>query len=158
VEKNLLIFLLQGIPEGMASAYFGLTVFGLRFKTIDIIVIGLLHALMALFVRSLPFTFGVHGVILAVWLTVVIYLRLRCPIIKAIGATLLSGGMLAIFETVLFIVLINGFGMEYEAILANPVQRTLVGLTSPFVLILLAAIFTIAHLGARGSKGRNASV
>jgi len=158
VGQQIVVFLLQGIPEGMASAFFGLSVFNIRFKKNDIVVIGLLHALMAILVRSLPFTFGVHGVILAAWLTLVIFFRVHCPIMKALGATLLSGGMLAVLETIMFFIVVNGLDVPYDDVLADPLLRTLLGLSCPSILAILAGVIVSmrSHFKQKRGRGLNA--
>ena len=59
-----LLFFFQGILEGIAMAYFGLTIFRFRFRLDDLLTIGLLIAVMGFIVRQLPLSFGVHSIIL----------------------------------------------------------------------------------------------
>lgn len=150
-----LLFFFQGILEGIAMAYFGLTIFRFRFRLDDLLTIGLLIAVMGFIVRQLPLSFGVHSIILVGWMVLLICWRLKAKVSKAFGAALVTSGTLAVLETIMFALAIGVFGMSYDGIMNHAGLRTLFGLMCPSAMFLIAWLIKImCGTGKRSIKGR----
>lgn len=136
----LLVWLLQGVPESLALATFVMSNEKRKLQWNIILTIGLIQAVISYIVRLLPFTPGVHTMILMTTLSVLSIWIGKIEMKKAVKINIIVVAFLIIFEAVFFNLMIYLKIVSYEALSSDQIVRILFG-TPQTILILLAAYF-----------------
>jgi len=143
LQLPLLAWLLQGIPECIASTALVMVIGTGRLQWDKIIFIGLCQACLAYLVRLLPITFGVHTIFLTISLAVLV-----STIGKVRFKTALAGSILIIFVIVScescshFFISINGLATN-EDMVNSVLCWVVMGLPQIIIISLLALILKI---------------
>ncbi|MGQ9497581.1 MAG: hypothetical protein ACUVRC_04495 [Desulfotomaculales bacterium] len=139
--------LIQGIPEVIAGAAlcFALAGVGLRWR--HIIPLGVASALVMYVIRLLPLPFGVHTIILCVFLAGYLRLVFRITVLRALCAAFITIGLVILFESVCSIALFEVTGLSYAQVKTNRLVWALFGW--PQVVLLFASAFLVEYLRRR---------
>lgn len=142
-------WLLQGIPEtiGAVALIMAMGTRQLPWKTI--LQIGLIQAVSAYLIRLLPFTPGVHVIVITSTMAVLVYWLGKLGIKKAVIFSAIVCVIITIFEF-LFFNLVSVLGIvTFSDILEDVTKRII--FTYPQVI----GLFLLAFLFGRGKKTEN---
>ena len=134
----LLVWLLQGIPECIALATFLMSGEKKRLQWKVIFTIGLIQAVMCYFVRILPFTPGVHTLVLITTLAFLGIVIGKIEMKKAVTLSVVIMAFLIIFEAVFFYLMIYLKVVSYEALSSNQYVRILIGIPQTTAIFLIS--------------------
>ncbi len=151
LNSPLFAFLVQGIPESLMLILAGLTINNVKCTAKSLLLAALIYTPTAFLVKRLPFTFGIHTIILVFILsiylnTLIVKNALRSLVVSLSGITLQ-----ALVESLLLWSLVNVFRLDLATIFGNPTNRTLLGLIVPSVMLLISLLF----IAARKRRAKN---
>ncbi len=145
----LLALLFQGIPEQIAVITLALILARTRLEWKKIVLLSIILAFTAYFVRMFPITFGIHTIILIGLLFVFLIQLFQTSVIVALKSSLISMLILIIVEYVSFTILTNLFRISFDTCLTNVPIRILLGMPQVFVLFILAFIILKVRKGRK---------
>lgn len=134
-------WLLQGIPESLALAAFGLALAKEKLEIRKITIMGIILAVFLYIIRLLPLTFGVHSILsmfsLALLLTFFIKIRFSRSLLYALIVII----TLAAAETVFFSLIFSITGISYEELAKNIFLYIAGGWPQIILIFILALLF-----------------
>lgn len=136
----LTLLIIQGYPESVALIYLAYSVAGVKWETKRILWMALLYIATVFVIRSLPISFGIHGIILIIVLTIYLNLIGKIDQLKALKASLISFAFLSIVEALVFKIIISITGISFEIIASNIYIRILSGYPPTFILFVIAIL------------------
>lgn len=136
----LIQWLLQGIPENLALACLILALAGRKLKLKNVLIIGLLQAVVLYVVRSLPITFGVHTIVAIISLALFLNLTVKEKFSKGLLFSLISYVVLGIFETSFLGISFKLLGLNTGQMPENVLLVSLLGLPQVVATFLLALL------------------
>lgn len=140
-----LAWLLQGIPECIALAALSVTLAGGSITREKVIKIGCFQAVTTYIVRLMPFTPGVHVLILLTSLAFFLIFLGKINLKLSVIASAITICLLLVFE-VLYNTLIFTLGIvKPDELMSSTVLRIMLGY--PQVIFLFASAFLINKLG-----------
>ncbi|MHB8158220.1 MAG: hypothetical protein ACYDEQ_12625, partial [Desulfocucumaceae bacterium] len=142
---SVLFMFTTSFPEAMLITYFAIQFMGGRPRLPDILLIGLIQAVVAYIVRSLPIPFGLHTVILLVSFAALIHLIARVPLAAASIGTIAGFLVLVLIEPVVNVMVVLVTGQSTESLFYDPYKRLLVAI--PILLIMLLITLILKRFG-----------
>jgi len=128
-------------PEAMLASYFAIQFMGYRPRLPDVVIIGLIYAVVAYIVRSLPIPMGLHTILLIMSITVLIHLIARVSLWAAsIGS--IAGAFLSLLSDAAasqFVMFVTGQTME--SLLDSHYKRMLVSIPALSIMFLIVLLF-----------------
>lgn len=100
MKPSLLLWLFQTLPESLASASLAVVLCAGKIVWKRIFLIGLPFAVAVYLVRSLPFAFGVHFIVLTIIMAMLLTVWLKIPFSRGLLTAFIVGIILAVIETV----------------------------------------------------------
>ena len=149
LQLPLLAWILQGIPECLASTALVMIVGTGRLQWDKIVFIGLCQACLAYLVRLLPITFGVHTIFLTISLAVLV-----STVGKVRPNVSLAGSILVMFVIIFcetcgrWVINLNGL-ITNEEMVNSVFCWVLMGLPQIIILSLLVLMFKIKFKNGR---------
>ncbi len=138
MEISILQWLFQGIPECLALAALAIVLAGRGFEARNIILIGLLQAVAAYLVRLLPLSFGVHFVMLIVFLAILLNVLLKTRLSRSLLAALGALIILAAAEVAFVSLMYSIVGIPFEEVKQDLVMWIIYGWPHIIFIFLLA--------------------
>ncbi|RJE49330.1 MULTISPECIES: hypothetical protein [unclassified Dehalobacter] len=136
----IIALILQGIPEQIAVVTLAYVIAGMPFVRKRIISMGIILALTSYLLRVFPILFGLHTVIMLVFLFVLLFFWGKSNFYAALVASLLSFLALIIGETVCLSLLMPLFHVSAEMLNTDVGLRILITLPQVFVLFIVSLI------------------
>lgn len=136
----LVAFILQGIPECMATITLAFVLAEIRLKWKNIALYGFILALVTYFVRLLPITFGTHTVIFMGFVFILLIYFFQVSIFTAFKASLISYLLLIIIEYTCLSLFSALYNLSFEVFLTDVTIRILATLPQVFILFIIAFI------------------
>jgi len=138
--KDLLIFLLQGVPETIGTLSLSLALAGAPLRWKQITILGIFLAIIIFIVRSLPLATGLHTV--AVLLVTVFILNkfTRVPLTKSFMVVLISIFSLAIVEYVIHWLFLQLSSYDLNLLMSQKILWAVLGLPQAIIIIALAVL------------------
>lgn len=149
MEISITTLLLQGIPEMIAVTTLGFIIAKLDLEWKKIILIGCVMGFMAFVIRSLPVTFGVHTIVLLVFIILCLN-RFGAPHFLAIISGVLAFLSLAICETLVSLVLFEAFELSPIIVAHNDFLKIITGI--PQVLMIFLLSYLVVKFRRRETK------
>lgn len=140
MEIPLLALLFQGIPESIGIALLAYVIAGVPLKKGRIVVLGLIYAFSAYFIRLIPATFGVHSIFLLGIMFIYLIKVEACSVLTALKAGLVSQVVLIVIETIFLSINMSLTGLPPEELLNNIILRIITGLPQATAMYLVAYI------------------
>jgi len=133
--------LTTSFPEAMLITYFSIQFMGGRPRLPDILLIGLIQAVVAYIVRSLPIPMGLHTILLILSFAVLIHLIARVSLWAASIGSIAGVLVVILVEPVVsqFVIFITGLTME--SLLDDHFKRILVSMPVFFIMLLIILLF-----------------
>lgn len=147
----LLALVLQGIPEQIAVVVLSLVIARTQLNWKKIIGIGIILAFLAYFVRLTPIPFGIHIILLIVFLTGFLIKITKGNMSLSLIASMTSFLTLALFELVSLSISMPLLGFTATDLYTNEWIRILLG--EPHVILLFVFAFFVNRFLSR--KGKN---
>lgn len=129
--------LLQDLPESLALTLAVFSLLNLRLRDKRVLWIALLMTLINL-VRLLPVAFGMHSVILAISLAILVSFFTKVKLSRALIAVLISFAVIVTAELIYMGPLLNLTGLKYEVVFNNPFLRSAFALPDLTIILLIA--------------------
>ena len=139
--------LIQGIPEVIAGVALCFALAGVGLKWRHIVPLGVAGAVAIYLIRLLPLPFGVHAIILYVFLAGYLRLVFRITVLRALYAGFIVIGLVILFESVCTVTLFKVTGLSYAQVKTNRLLWALFGW--PQVVLLFASAFLVEYLRRR---------
>lgn len=128
-------------PEAMLASYFAIQFMGGRPRLPDVVVIGMIYAVVAYIVRNLPIPMGLHTILLLMSIIVLIHLIARVSLwMAAIGS--IAGALLSLLADAAasqFVMFVTGQTME--SLLDSHYKRMLVSIPALSIMFLTVLLF-----------------
>ncbi|KUO50327.1 MAG: hypothetical protein APF76_11500 [Desulfitibacter sp. BRH_c19] len=141
---------LQGIPESTALVFLSMVLLKAKFNWKTVLLLGIIQTTGALFIRLLPFAFGVHTVLLMLFLSFIISYAIKYDMIKVIPAALGSGIFLIVYEFIAFKFLMYQFNISLETVIESPILR--IAIATPQTILLFLTGFIILFMRRHKTK------
>lgn len=135
-----LAWLLQGIPECIALVALSVSLTGGSTNRVKIIKIGLFQALTTYIIRLVPFTPGVHVLILLTSLSFFLILFFKINLKLSVIASAITVSLLLVFEAVFNTALFALKIIRPEDLINNTLLRTFMGYPQVVFIALLALL------------------
>jgi len=147
---SVLIMMTISFPEAMLMAYFAIQFMGGKPKLMEVILIGLVQAVVAYIVRSLSIPIGLHTIIQIISFITLIYVVSRVSLwIAAIGITV--GAIIEIiFEIITAQVMLKVIGITIEDVINDHYMRIFFYI--PVALSILITIVVFKKYGITFGK------
>lgn len=122
---SVLFMLTISFPEAMLASYLAIQFMGVRPRLIEVVLVGLIQAVVAFIVRSLPIPVGLHTIILVISISVLIHLISRMPFLSsAIGVIIVI--IINILEEVVVVqIMTAATGLSLDIVVNDPYLRLL---------------------------------
>lgn len=132
--------LFNSFPESIIIVILGLQLMGQELNALKIIIISIISAVSAFFVRSLPLPYGVHTIMGVLILTLLLFWihRIECKV--AFASALLAISCLITTQLTISSLFLKISGLTIKEILSNNILRILVPLPELLVLGVTAFI------------------
>ncbi|HHV72836.1 MAG TPA: hypothetical protein GXX38_09550 [Clostridia bacterium] len=140
LKINLLTLVLQGYPECVALVCLTYSLSKMEWQWKRILLVALTYWCCVLILRSLPISFGVHGVILIVSLHIWLTLLAKIQQLTALKASLIGFVTLVLVESLIFALIVKITGLDFEFIVNTPKLRLICGYPQVLVIFLLAVL------------------
>jgi hypothetical protein len=131
-------WVLQTIPECLATASLALVLAERQLEVKKILFVGMVQAVVVFGVRLLPLTFGVHTIILIIALAAIVHLATKANLSKCLLFALVAMITLIIAETVAIGVIVYVLEFDPEYIFSNPFLRIIGGWPQIMITFLVA--------------------
>lgn len=138
---SLLQLLLVSLPETLLVTALSFQLVGLKIKTSDLFLIGILQTFITYLVRLSPVPFGLHSLIQIILFIVIVKVVTKISIRIVIITALLGLTIYTSIEAVIAPALLNLAGFELNEVINNPTMRIVFFLPQA-IMTLLFVIFT----------------
>lgn len=140
-----LTWVFQGIPESIALATFIMSNEPRKLQWNIVLTIGLIQAVISYVVRLLPFTPGVHTLILVTTLSILSIMIGKIEMKRAVMLNVIIVAFLIIFEAVFFNLLIYLQFVTYEALKSDQITRIIFGTPQTLVIFFISYLVRKRH-------------
>jgi len=140
LKIDLLTLVVQGYPECVALVCLTYSLSKMEWQWKRILIIALFHWCLASILRSLPISFGVHGIILIFSLCIWLTLLAKIQQLTALKASLIGFIVLVIIESLIFALIVKFTGLDFQYITNTPKIRLICGYPQVLVLFLFAVL------------------
>lgn len=134
---SLTVIILISLPEAMLLGTLGLALIGIRPTLRQIILIGLVEAVLSGFIRLLPFPFGVHTILQFITFSLVIYFIMRIQYRTSFLVVLLSFTIYGIVEGISASFLFAITGISFNDVFNNHLLRLMFFMPEAALMILI---------------------
>jgi hypothetical protein len=131
-------WVLQTIPECLATASLALVLAERQLEVKKILFVGMVQAVVVFGVRLLPLTFGVHTIILIIALAAIVHLATKANLSKCLLFALVALMTLMIAESVAIGVIVYAMGFDLEHIFSSTWLRIIGGWPQIMITFLVA--------------------
>lgn len=138
---SILFMLTISFPEAMLASYLAIQLMGRKPKLAEVVLIGLIQAVIAFIVRNLPIPVGLHTIILILTISTLICIISRMNFWSAvIGAIVVV--IINILEEVLAVLLITNItGQTLQNLVNDHYKRFLFFIPTAFAMLITIIIF-----------------
>lgn len=145
--EKIIPWALQGIPECTATIFLSCKVWGFNFTSVKkkLLLLGLVQAGFAYVFRLLPFSFGIHSLLLTITLAIWTYIFTKKAFHLSILSSTFTVFCVFLFEFLSFQVLTNFLGADLQVIISNIWLRSAAGWPQIILLILTGLILAKVH-------------
>ncbi|MGF7186800.1 hypothetical protein GGQ84_002933 [Desulfitispora alkaliphila] len=133
-------WVLQTIPETLATAALVLALAGQRLEIKKILFIGLTIAVITYATRLLPISFGVHTIIIIVCYAILLNWKYKIKFGKGVLFSLIPLIALAVLEAIFVLTYLEISGLTFEELINQPKLMVIVGWPQIVVLFLLSFV------------------
>ncbi|MTI85830.1 MAG: hypothetical protein FH756_18520 [Firmicutes bacterium] len=137
-----LLFFLQGIPESAGIVAVSLAVARVPLRWGRILLIGALLALLIFMIRALPFTFGLHTMVMLLLTVLFITKTTYTSLTKSFVAVFASALLLATLEILLHEFFFSLIGLETQKIVSDYLIWKLIGLPQAFLMLIVSILIS----------------
>ena len=138
MEMSIPLWLFQGVPESLAVTSLAVVLSGQALKLRPVMMVGLPQAVSAFLVRLLPISFGIHTVILLVLLSIWLTLILKIRLSRSLPAALVTVILLGAAEVGVFSIVLPLWGITFEQIMQNDLLLIVICLPQTILIFALA--------------------
>lgn len=149
-----MVWLFQMVPESMALVAAGTVLTGVRVRARQIAFIGIVQSGVAYGIRQIPFSYGVHTILLIIVLALLIQWLCRVSFTRGMMASLIAFAILGVLESAIIGYLLPRMNTDITEILSRPALRIGVGLLSPCVMaiVVVAKLLVDGHWKRRSGR------
>ena len=149
MQVPILAWLLQGIPECLASTALVMIVSTGRLQWDKILMIGLCQAVLVYLVRLLPITYGVHTILLIFSLAVLVSTIGKVSFLISLLSSIFAIFVIFISEFSAYWLISRSRAVTHEEMVSSVSYWIVMGLPQIVVLSLLVYIFKVLLKGKR---------
>ena len=151
-----IFWLFQTIPEALALTTLALVLSNAKIDLKNVVFIALPYAVAVYLIRLLPIVFGVHFIVLIIFLAVLLNLRLKMRFSRCLLNALLVCLFLAVAETLLMYLLSVFTGITFEQA-TESLKLFIIFAWPQIIFLFLLALLIYKWRASRraGSKGEH---
>ena len=138
MENSVLALFLQAIPEGIAFSVLVLAMNKDVKNWKEVVLVGVILALILHFIRMLPLSFGIHT-LLFIGLAIISYnLVLNIKFITVVKAVLLGTLLVIVGEALSFFIIVNVMGFTFEELASSAFLWIISGWVHIIIIFMVA--------------------
>ncbi|WP_028308724.1 hypothetical protein [Desulfitibacter alkalitolerans] len=138
MENSVLALFLQAIPEGIAFSVLVLAMNRDMKNWKEVVLVGVILALILHFIRMLPLSFGIHTLIF-IGLAIITYnLVLKINFTTVVKAVLLGTLLVVVGEALSFLIIVKVMGFTFEELTSSAFLWIISGWVHIIIIFIVA--------------------
>jgi len=136
------LYLLQGIPETIATLALSLTFAGISLRWLPIVIGGAIISMIGSTIKLLPFAMGLNSVAMLVMCVFFIANRTTISVSKSFIVTISSAIILIFLETLFYTIISELTTLNLETVPTDSVMWYLMGLPQAILMLVMALLIS----------------